>query len=218
MEILLSEDKSVNISPWKSKTRKQFIKLFKEKKTDVLEDDIVDILVMPYIEPNNIFLSSDEIQYLLIKIREISLDNKISFIMECENCKEDFDVDIELNKLVNYSPGNFSKASICEWTDELNKDTFKKSLEKYPDEVPKDLEMLIHIKSCNDKDYTLDLDKLIDDFDDFKLSEILNIKNEYSEVKSKLEISSTIKCTKCGFSKKYQFDVIPSFFDPLMPK
>ncbi len=64
IELKLGPNKIIHILPWKAKAKKEFVKIFKEKKDKTSEKDILNILVYPYLEEKDLFYSSAEIQYV----------------------------------------------------------------------------------------------------------------------------------------------------------
>jgi len=220
MEIRLGENKVVNITPWKSKTKKEFIKVFKLKEDKVNEDDILEILVYPYIEEKTSYYSSDEIQYILINLRKISIDKKIEFGMECTNeeCKKDFDIFTDLDSMTNFRPGSFPQTiDDITWRDLNNKDALKKVIAKYPEEPPRELDLLMHIENYKGTAVS-SIPQIMEIIDELSLQESTKLNEDYDNIKAELKIELKCTCSHCDLTKLYSFDIIPTFFDPLLPK
>jgi len=220
MELKLGENKTVTITPWKSKTKKEFIKLFKRKEDKVNEQDIIDVLVIPYIQEKETYYSPDEIQYILIKLREISITDEINFSMDCDNkeCGKNFDIETNLGNISSYQPNKYpTELNNVTWRDLPAKDSLTKMIKKYPDEPPRSISMILHIETINGE-LISSFQQLINIVDDLSMRDADDLERDYNLVSSKLDIKQNIKCTHCGFEKEYLFDIIPTFFDPLLPK
>lgn len=211
-------NKEVNISPWLGKTKKEFVRLFKDKKENVTEDEVMNALVIPYIDNVDQYYSADEIQYLLSKIREISIKDNIKFAIECEGCKEEIIVDAPISEVYSFTPSKFPiTIDDVEWGDLPKFNTLKKAVESYPEERASDLNLLLHIKSYKGLQIT-SLGEIIDIVDNLDIESVNKISDDFSSIDSKFEIGMKIECLSCKYKKKYFFDIIPSFFDPILPK
>jgi len=220
MTIQLTQEKSVELAPWKARNKKEFIKLFQNgKASDVTEEAVLDVLVYPnLVDAEDIFLSPDEIQYIMIKLKEISIGNEIKFSMTCDECEEPFDVDLTFDDMVHYREGDWNtEGEIITWRDVPKRSTVKAIQDKFPDEKYSDLEFLLHVAKVNGVQPS-SLAELMETYDDFPLKDTLKIADEYNSLKSELELYANTKCPHCSHEQEYSFDVIPGFFDELMPK
>jgi hypothetical protein len=217
MEIILGKNKSVTITPWKAITKKNFLNILKDKRENISEDDILKTLVHPYIDNTDLYLSSAEIQVILRHLREISIGAEIEFTLECDNCNKEFETISTLNDISTYQPntypcdlGNYS------WVDIDNKDTLKTAFKKYKREPEKLIELLLHIDKI-DGNPIKSFNEVIDYYNNLTLPEEKELMEDFRKVESYFKISSYFRCTHCDVNKEYSFDVIPGFFDPLMP-
>jgi len=220
MELKLGENKTVTITPWKSKTKKEFIKLFKKKEDKVNEQDIIDVLILPYIDKKEVYYSPDEIQFILITLREISITDEIKFSMDCDNeeCGKNFNIETNLGKISTYQESSYPvELNNVSWRDLPAKDSLTKMIAKYPDEPPRSISLLLHIESINGE-LISSFQQLINIVDDLSMKEGDKLEADYEKVSSRLDIKQNLTCTHCGFEKEYLFDIIPTFFDPLLPK
>ena len=217
--VKLGKEKEIEISPWKTRTKKDFIKAMKDKKSiDGLdEEEILNILLYPYIEPKDIYLNDAEKQYLIVKIRDISMKSEIDFSIKCSSCGEIIDVSCNILDMVDYSPNKYEILhNDILWTDIENKYELQKNKMKYQDYLPQTIEMLSHIKKYKNKEVTLE--EMVELYEDFDLSESDKIVEDYNKIKSKLELRLEVKCDKCNSKDTYYFETIPKLFDPLLPK
>jgi hypothetical protein len=171
MEIKLGKNKKVQIKAWKTKTKKEFLNIIKNKKDKLTEEDILNTLILPYIEPNNIYFSEEELQYLLINIRNISVSENIKFITKCNNCNKDIEIDTNILNLCEYKENQYPiiKDDIS-WKDIENERILKTNITKYKDELPGNIEMFMHIDGIENKKFK-NLDEIIEFFEDLTLEE-----------------------------------------------
>jgi len=213
----LGSNKIIQIKPWKTKTKKEFLKVIKEKQDNTSTEDIINTLVLPYIEPNDIFFTDEELQYLLINIREISIKEPIEFSAKCFKCEERYKITKRVLNFAKYKKSSYPKQSDYLWEEIKNKNSLKEKISEYPDETKYDIEMLLHIKKILDDEVT-SFEDTLEYFDDLDMEESEEMYNEYNEVKSYLELNIEDKCDNCGHINFYTFDTIPDFFKPLIPK
>ena len=221
--VKLGKEKEVEILPWKTKTKKEFLKTvkeFAENGKEMKEDDILRVLLYPYVNTKNIYLSDDEKQYLLVKIRDISLPQDIEYTINCSNCDGIIDVRCKPLEMVNYQENQYPVIKNDILWEDLQGDTkplIQSIIRKYGDYLPQTIEMLLHIKKYKDEEIT-DFEKMIEIYEDLSLMESETIVDTYDEVKSKMLIEKDIKCDLCEFEDTYYFDTIPDLFEPLLPK
>jgi hypothetical protein len=217
MELKLGKNKIIDIKPWKTKTKKDFLNIIKKKGKEISENDILDTLILPYVEPNNIYFSDEEIQWILVNIRNISANNDMKFLIECSNCKKDITISCKLLDLCEYKENEYpiiknEKA----WIDLDDSKSLKDNIKKY-DEFPKNIEMLMHLESVGNKKFS-NMDEKIEYFENLSLEDNDKLVDEYKEVKSDIELKYKTKCPKCEYETTYVFEEIPNFFDPILPK
>jgi len=214
----LGPRKSVTIHPWKAKAKKDFIKVFKKKGKNVSERDVLDVLVYPYIE-EKIFLNSAEVQYILTELRKISIkDQNIEFILTCDKCTKEFDVETNIDNLVHYKETLIPiKDDNIEWKEVSSLKELENNLKKFSEEPPSIINMAMNIKNYNGNEID-SIEKFIEIYDDMSMGEVDIIETRWKEVSSNFEIYQELECPHCKYKTAYLFDIIPSFFDPLLPK
>jgi len=218
VKVKLGSNKEVTITPWKAKSKKAFIKLFDDGK-DVRGTELVDVLIRPNIDKPDIFLSPDEAQYLLIKIKEISVGTEIAFGMTCDNeeCGKEFDVDLTFDDVIKYTPNSYpSKGDIFVWRDIPTQKIYDDIMRKNPDEPFDDIELILHIDEFNGEPST-SFGSMQEKIDNLSLKSTDYMEDEYIKVRSNLDLSAIIKCPHCDYSDDYEFDLIPNFFTELLP-
>jgi len=215
--VTLGKNKTIQIEPWKTKAKRDFMKRIKEKGEKFTEDDLLETLVYPYIEPKDIYLNEDEVQYVITNIRNISINDKLSFNIECSSCYETISVDTDILDLCEYQENSYPiETDGIVWKDLSSKKSLEKICKEYPDDLPSDLEMLLHIKEYKGKEIT-SFAEIMEIVDEFTLQDNEDLYNHYDKVKSKFTISKDIVCMKCNSSDTYEFESIPGFFEPLLP-
>jgi hypothetical protein len=218
LELKLGKNKVVKIKPWKTKTKKDFINIIKNKKDKLTEDDILKTLILPYVEPNNLYFSEDELQFILINIRNISIKDNIKFFTECKNCKENIEINTKIINLCEYSPNEYPIIeNDISWKDIESDKELQENIKKHKDELPSNIEMLMHIDGIKNKKFK-NIEEVIEFFDDLSLDENEKLFKDYSKVKSSIEIKYTTKCPECKTQEIYTFEEIPDFFNPLLPE
>jgi len=219
MELKLGENKTVKLSPWVGKTKRDFMRLFKEKGEKVSEQDVVDILVYPFIEPKDVWYSSEEMQYIVISLRELSIKDEIVFAEEChsDSCNKIVDIKTDISNIYQYFPNHFPiKDGKFEWKDLIGADSIKQTASKNSDIPQGEIDILLHIKSYDSKEIT-SFSEILEIADNMSLQETDDMSDSYIRNKSMLTLMYEQDC-ECGYKNKYTFDTIPSFFDPLLPK
>ena len=217
-EIRLGPNKSVFVTPWKAKAKKEFIKIFKKKGENVSEEDILNILLYPYLK-EKIYLSPAEAQYVLVKLREISLrNNEVEFSLTCNNCGEDINVNINISDLIQYKETHLPiEKDGKKWEDPESLDQIKNALIKFKQEPPHIIMLGLNLKKYNDKEIK-SLEEFLEIYNDLDFEEAEDLEDEWLGLTSDFKIIKNFKCNECNVELNYEFDVIPGFFDPLLPK
>jgi hypothetical protein len=230
-QVKISKTKIVNIKPWTTKTKKDFVRSLKKNGKSIDEYTIFKDLFFPYIEPNNEYYTINETQYLLYNIRKISAKTDLDFLISCAECGEAIEVQCDMEDLVFYEEGKIplekdgiSWVNINDSLSWRNFSSTKKGVEKffeitdkYSDESPVGLEMALSIAKINDKEIQ-NLDEILEELENLSLDRYNELLKTYDEIKSQFEIKIEKTCPNCDYTDTYYFESIPEFFDPLMPK
>jgi DNA-directed RNA polymerase subunit RPC12/RpoP len=218
IKIKLRENLNVEIKPWIGKTKKDFMGLFRKNGVNVNQEQVFDVLLKPYIIPDkNFFLFEEEKQYLLIKLKEISFKDNFEFEIVCSECGNNFIVESNLDQITNYSIGKDLEKIESElvkfryFTEEQLK-IMKSKL----DENEKLLQLYLSISRIKDKEIS-SIEDIVEGLEELTLKEYNEIEKIFLESQSKLKLGLEISCPHCEDTKEYNFDIIPKFFDELLP-
>lgn len=200
-------EKTITISKWKGKNKKNFVKLLNSDEPN--EQKVMDTLVYSCIEEKDVILSTDEFRYVLSKIRALSLGENIDFEFYCEKCKEIFKRRIKISDTIRYTYKDLKEIKIPGAMIKLgpvkNKEMYLNKIAEDPD-----FDMLFRIESINGNDtFTLnELENIIDDLDIDVLEKVVSI---FDEHKFKIDDTNTVTCD-CKHEMKFKFDELPDFF------
>ena len=215
--VKLGKEKEVKIYQWKTKAKKDFIKKIKEKKEQITEEDILEVLFNPYVEPNDIYFSEDEIQYLLVQIRDFSIKDDIKFRIKCSSCSDIIEVKTRPLDIVKYQENQYpTEIDNVVWKDIKLRNTLEIAKHKL-DMLPWIVEMLLHIEKANGEEIK-SLEEVVYFYENLSLDESSKLEEDYDKVRSLLSIEKEIKCPHCNETDTYFFKEVPKFFDPLLPK
>lgn len=218
MKVILGTNKEVTLAPWKAKTKKEFIKLVQRKGDEISGNELADVLIRQNIDKPDIFLNPDEAQYILIKLKEISIGDEVKFDMDCDNekCKKTFAVQLSLNDICKYTPSKYpSKTENFSWREIPNQKVFD-DISDNTEETYVNIEMMLHLDAINGEESVSFLDTL-DKVDNLSLKDTDELEAQYFSVMAYLEMGSEIECPHCKHKEDYQFDIIPHFFEELLP-
>jgi len=202
-------DKVVKYRKWKVKDKK---KLLANTDNPLLTKEA---MVFDCLEDKKIALSEDEFKYMLFKIREESISEKIKFKFECGSCSKPFDYDADLNEIMT---PEFKDYGEIEYNGHIinigslrNREFYESTMNNIDDEDEKYLaDFLFHIESYNDNEYTFEtLNEKINDLDVDVFEKIFKA---WEEMRFKIDNVKEVKCPSCGFEEFYEFDALPGFF------
>jgi len=217
IELKLSAEKTVSISPWMGKTKKDFVKIFRKKGENITEDDILDTLVIPYINNNEQYYSPDEIKYILFNLRIMSTGDDVEFTINCNNCDKEIIINTTLDKTFTYRPASFPfEANGIKWR-EINKGSIESISAKYPDELAKDIELMLHVEEYAGVKIK-NFEQILNISDNLSIKDSNELAQTFIDNESRVTIGSKVLCPSCNVESDYIFDKIPSFFEPLLPR
>jgi hypothetical protein len=222
----LGNDKVIHYKNWTGRTKKLLKKELKDlqREEDVDIDSILETLVRDYIIEREIYLSPVEIQYLIVKIREVSVGDTYSFYSTCPTCKLSQEITAKTSDIYRYTKGKYPyQSGEYEFVDiplQSDLDTLYKTMidsETYDGITTKtDLEIAMHIKNGNLSPF-----EILDIIDEMGLIELKTIMKTLSDVAPKMEMSIDEKCDneECPDYRKtvtFKADEIPDIFDDLL--
>jgi len=210
--------KFVNIHPWKASTKKELLKTIKIKQDKFNEKDLLDILFYPYIEEKDKFFSDDEIQYLVLNLRDISITEKITIKETCKKCGAEIEITGKALDFAEFKKANFNKPTgKYTWRDLKDRNSLERIIKQYPDEFVGTLDMLLHLESVDGQKIN-SFKETMEFYDNLTISESEELENYYDDVKSKLRIHKTVVCNNCKTENDFEFKKLPGLFDALFPK
>jgi DNA-directed RNA polymerase subunit RPC12/RpoP len=201
--------KIVHIRKWKSKDRKAFKKIFTDKTDEnTIDQKIVNTLVRTCVQ-EDVALTYEELQYILIKIRELSISPSFDFEYKCKKCNTNNKSTHEIKDIITFTSAPFEDITVDNLHLELQeiqnaKIYFEKSKQ---DEFDENMELAFHIKKINDK--FAKFDDVVDMFDDMDVDKLDVILEQYNKMAFKLKNDKSFKCEDCGHIQKFEFDEIP---------
>jgi len=210
-------DKKIKFTPWTTKNEKDYlIAVEAEEKID--DSKLYDLLIRPCLEDPNITLSTNEQKMLMIEIRKKSLGHSFPMRYICRNCKQVNDIDVDFDKIVKFTPGNYKPVKIENMVfnfGDIPTDNLRKKLDDQETNVDYAFtEMILHIQS-------IEIDgKIEDTFTYAELKEFMetlpsfifdNVYKEFQGMKSTLDFELKTYCITCNTENEVEFDHIPNF-------
>ena len=203
-------DVEVKYRKWKVKDKKKFINSDGNKK------ELREALVYDCIEDKKIALSEDEFKFLLIKIRETSLEDKVEYNFQCDKCSEEFHFVADLNEIMTaeYKPYDeiVVKNHIFKMGELKNREFYEDAMAIAESIDEKNLlDFILHIEAYNDGDgYTFNqLNDIINELDADVFEKIFL---QWEEMRFKLNSVYEVICPHCNHGTYYEFDDMPGFF------
>lgn len=228
---VMIRDTPFNFRSWKIAEKKSYLSILNEMKVIESEREITleeeehysrkirDILVFNCLEEKHP-INSEEYRFLLVAIRNKSISHQIGLGIQCDQCNEIFEYELDLDKVFNYKADNFS---IIEAKDETQKRfvfelTRIGSQELYDDYIAKAqspfealyVDFIFHIKSVNDQIMnTEDKFKLFNNCDVNMFEDIFY---KWENMRFKLDTQTVVKCPHCNSIEEYSVEEVPGFF------
>lgn len=210
-EVHLPDGRIVHIRKWKIKDKKNF---------DAAKNwsDAKDALVYNCLE-EDIAIDQEEFNYLLFRIRDLSVHDKLKFTVYCPNCSAKEKLELDLSKLVHTKGGNYKDIVSGNNTFKIGAITKKDLYEALNNSELSEFSLFIndfvfHIKEYNNivvetaKDYA-DLADFIANLDADEANEIFK---QWMEMRFTVVFDNKIKCKDCGEEFFENFSTLPEFF------
>jgi hypothetical protein len=203
--------KEIMVRKWKVKDRNKFKKLLLADET--MENQLLNILVYDCIQDvDNFDISPDEAQYIMLKIRELSISKDVTFNWAC-SCGHKNKEEIKIDDIVNVSYSDFGTIKVND-----NEFTIKSPKNKkfYNEQITKQENIMnfmfaMHLDKLNDgQDFTLE--EVMDWLDDLETDEYDEIMLQFNKMIFTADYTNTFVCSKCEKEQKFIFDEIPDFF------
>ena len=227
--IKLGNDKIAYFTNWTGRTKKVFSKMLSEltPEADEFEDELINniltSLIRDYLRDPDMYLSDTEQQYLLTKIREISLSDDVEFNSICPECGDQHEISAKIDEVYHYTPGvypiqnkDMKLTYVDIVSDEILKNTIKEIMESPNfDNLTSeaDIEIALHL----DKD-NMNAIQILEMIDDMGLKDLAGLLKGLREAAPKLEMyyEDVCKNSKCRKKVKFLAPDIPDVFSELM--
>jgi len=196
--------KIVKARKWKAKDRKNFKKAVLA--TGDVDKSIVNELVLNCLEDQSIALSNEEIQYILIEIRKLSISDSIDFEYTCRNCEKDNKEKVLIDSINKKEFKPWSEVNGIEFGDIRNAKFYNENKDE-DDDIK---EIAFHIVSING-DISKTFNEIIEYLDNMDINEFDEILNAFNEMKLTIDNTKEFICS-CGHKQIFEFDEIPGFF------
>lgn len=200
-------NKSVTIRKWKGKDKKALIKALKANENK--DQSVINSLVYSCIQ-EDVILDVQEIQYVLMQIRALSLGDDFDITLHCDSCDADSKHRFKITEVVRYS---FIDKDVLQSGDVTVKLGKIRNKDFYLKKVAEDsmYDLLLRVESFNGDD-AFTLDELIEKFDDLDVDVLDDIIGQWESIRFKLDDINEVECPKCHNKELYKFDAIPNFF------
>jgi len=216
--------KNVNIRKWKAKDRNAFKKLVESDNSNI-ENKILQILVTNCLEDKKVPLSFDELQYLFVKIRALSISDDFTYTYICSKCKNENIKKLKISDVIKFSSSEYKPIEMegikIEIQTPPNADFYNKKINSQ--DYNESYELALCTKSINDN-ITMNFNEIIEYYEDLETDIYDKIMEEFDKMRFKLLNKKTFTCnhtitdsetnekTKCNHKLTVEFDEIPDFF------
>jgi len=210
-------NKTFKFKPWNTKNEKDYL-IAVESEENITDDLLFEILIRPCLEDPEVVLTSNEQKMLMIEIRKKSLGSTFPMRYICSNCKQVNDLDVELDKIISFSPDKFHDVEIenLKFTfGDIRSKNLKKRLEGLNTNVDHAFtEFLLHIQSIevdgNIED-TFTFDELKEFVEELPTYIFDDVYKQFQEMKSSLNFELKTFCMVCNTENDIDFEYIPNF-------
>jgi hypothetical protein len=194
-----------------------------ESYEDIDFQALIKTLLYDYLdksEKDNIYLNDGEQQYLLSKIKEISIDHKIDGNFNCPVCDGINNIKTTTDKSVKYKLNELPKKynddiefvdiPTLKYFDDIANEII--TADDYDDITTKaDIEIACHLK-IKDKD----VKGVITYLDEMPLNETKDLMETLQNTMPKCDITLRKECDNCKKTVDFELDVTQSIFEELM--
>ena len=208
--------KNVRYRKWKVKDKKKFISSLNNSKNENSAKDAKDALVYDCLENKRLVLSEEEYKYVLVKIRSETLGTKYQYVLNCDQCNQNFDHFVNIDAIYEQKYSKYSEISAgthsIKMTDLKSKEFYDQSMNSAINEEERYLiDFILHIQSYNDNDGLSfnDINNIISEIDIGEFEEIIR---KWDKMKFRINTVHEVQCKNCSDKALYEFDVLPGFF------
>lgn len=209
-------DKTVQVRKWKGKDRNVFKKLLAN--TNTKPKEILNTMVIECLQDKDVALSPDMLEYLFIKVRELSISDNFDVKWKCANpeCNEVNNINLNVNDVFSTSFEGYSEINVQDYKFEIKAPVNAKFYNKAIQDISQDTDVeIVEFALCvsavnNEIDFTFDeLVEFLEELDTETIDQIIYM---FNKMKFKIDKIHELTCEKCKQKVKYEFDEIPDFF------
>lgn len=203
--------KEIKFRKWKVKDKKNFVKAMKSGNADEINNIVFDCL-----EDRNIPLSEDEMKYILLHIRSVSLGSELSFNIDCMYCEKPYVYSGNIFDIMKPSWEDYGKIKVGDVQFDMgeipNKEYYDDSINQCNTPEEKHfIDFLYHVKKLNGSDaFTFDsLFEYVNNLD-LDIGEV--VFNQWEQMRLSFNNVVDIKCPHCEEINAVEFDQLHGFF------
>lgn len=206
---IIIRDKTIEFRKWKVKDRKSLM----SANNDV---ERRKALVYNCIKDQNVALDNEEFNFVLEKIRSVSVKDKLNYTLTCDECGKDFNLSVDIEDLIDCSFSDFEPLVyndlIIEIQDIKNRDFYENTIVTVTDEQERFLyDLALHIKSINGNS-SMSFQSVIDFLQDLDLDVYSSIYEQFNKIRFRCINLQSVECPHCHGETVFNFNDFPGFF------
>jgi hypothetical protein len=206
---IIIRDKTIEFRKWKVKDRKSLM---------AANNDVErrKALVYNCIKDQNVALDNEEFNFVLEKIRSVSVKDKLNYTLTCDECGKDFNLSVDIEDLIDCSFSDFEPLVyndlIIEIQDIKNRDFYENTIITVTDEQERFLyDLALHIKSINGNS-SMSFQSVIDFLQDLDLDVYSSIYEQFNKIRFRCINLQSVECPHCHGETVFNFNDFPGFF------
>ena len=214
-------EKEIKFKQWTAKEERKYLTTMENEKTKVTDKLIFDILIAPCLEDASVVLSVSEQKALLIEIRKVSIGETFKDDIECSECGEKTEREININDICKYTPANYTPIELSNGEDKFifNISDIKTNKDKERLILDNGIinyiftDFLLHIRSIDingeltDKFSFKELEKFMDSLPTKIFDEVFE---KYQLMIDVLDIRYDFTCPHCNADETVEYSNIPN--------
>ncbi len=225
-EVEIGENKVIHYKSWTGKTKKKLVQFSNEYSTDDMDnietqDSLLQILIYDNLFEKDIYLNTIEEQYLVLLIKNESINETISFAAVCPKCSVENIIEDKFKSCVSYEKNKYplkDEKFDCTYVDIYNKKEFEKTTSDYLDSdswdgvsTKLDLEIASHIQKDG-----MGPVKIMDWMDELSLKDLKEITKNLEKVQANIIIKKRKKCQSCGTVQLFKTNEVTDLFSEIV--
>lgn len=202
-------DKVIEFRKWKVKDRKNF-----STAQGALEKR--KALVYNCLKDPEIALDNEEYNFILEKIRAVSIKDEIGYNLQCSNCGKEFSLYVNINDVTDCAFSDYHPIEVedikIELQDVKNRDFYESAMKVVKDINEKYItDFALHIKSINDNN-SLSFQDVVNFILDLDIDIYEEIFKQWDLIRFKCVNLQSVVCPHCNKETIYNFNDFPGFF------